>query len=201
MAGAAGLDAVPVLDAAVLDEVTALVEWPVLVAGKFDAEYLRLPEEVLIATLQTHQRYFPLLGHDDTLRPDFITISNIESRDPDQVRRGNERVVAPRLADAAFFWDQDGRVTLDSRRENLSKVVFQKKLGSLHDKTERVSALAAGLADILDADRDTVQRAAVLAKTDLLTQMVGEFSRAAGSHGLLLCVAGRRIGIRRHCHR
>ncbi len=173
----------PILDAAVLDEVTALVEWPVLVSGKFDAAFLRLPDEVLIATLQTHQRYFPIRDSDNKLKPAFITISNLESRDPEQVRYGNERVVAPRLADAAFFWDQDSGKTLDARRESLGQVVFQKKLGSLHDKTGRVAALAASIADILDEDRDTALRAAALAKTDLLTQMVGEFPELQGRMG------------------
>jgi glycyl-tRNA synthetase beta chain len=182
-AGGAELKGKPILDAAVLDEVTALVEWPVLVTGKFDAKYLRLPEEVLIATLQTHQRYFPIRDSDNKLVPDFITISNLESRDPDQVRNGNERVVAPRLADAAFFWDQDRRKTLDARRESLSQVIFQKELGSLHDKAERVAALTAGMADILDEDRDIALRAAALAKTDLLTQMVGEFPELQGRMG------------------
>ena len=182
-AGAAQLNGNPILDAAVLDEVTALVEWPVLVTGNFDPEFLRLPEEVLIATLQTHQRYFPIRDSKNKLKPAFITISNLDSRDPGQVQSGNERVVAPRLADAAFFWSQDSRVTPDDRRENLRQVIFQKALGSLHDKTERVAALAAGLADILGEDRDTVLRAAALSKTDLLTRMVGEFPELQGRMG------------------
>jgi glycyl-tRNA synthetase beta chain len=187
-AGAAELKGQPILDAAVLDEVTALVEWPVLVTGKFEPEYLRLPEEVLIATLQTHQRYFPIRDGNDKLVPDFITISNLESLDPDQVRKGNERVVAPRLADAAFFWDQDRRKTLDARRDSLSQVIFQKELGSLHDKAERVAALTTGLADILGENRDTALRAAALAKTDLLTQMVGEFPELQGRMGYYYAV-------------
>ena len=182
-AGAADTGGDPILDAAVLDEVTALVEWPVLITGQFDPRFLRLPEEVLIATLQTHQRYFPIQDEEQKLKADFITISNIESRDPAQVRRGNERVVASRLADAAFFWDQDRRTTLNARREDLRQVIFQKELGSLHDKTERVAALAAGLADIFGADQETTLRAATLAKTDLLTQMVGEFPELQGRMG------------------
>ena len=103
------------LETAVLDEVTALVEWPVAVTGRFDPAYLRLPEEVLIATLQGHQRYFPVRGPDGKLLANFVTISNLRSHDPDQVRRGNERVVKPRLADAAFFWEQDLRKPLAAR--------------------------------------------------------------------------------------
>jgi glycyl-tRNA synthetase beta chain len=180
---AADLKGDPILDPSVLNEVAALVEWPVVVAGTFDPVYLRLPEEVLIATLQSHQRYFPIQDGDNGLRPDFITISNIESRDPDQVRSGNERVVAPRLADAAFFWDQDIRISLDARREMLKQVIFQKELGSLHDKTERVAVLAADLAAIFGEDRDTAIRAAALAKTDLITHMVGEFPELQGRMG------------------
>jgi glycyl-tRNA synthetase beta chain len=182
-ASAAELNGNLIVDPALLDEVTALVEWPVLVAGAFDPDFLHLPDEVLIATLQSHQRYFPIRDSNNKLKPDFVTISNIDSRDPDQVRRGNERVIAPRLADAAFFWDQDIRITLDARRENLKQVIFQKELGSLHDKSERVAELAVDLADIFGEDPDTALRAATLAKTDLLTQMVGEFPELQGRMG------------------
>jgi glycyl-tRNA synthetase beta chain len=172
-----------ILDDTVLDEVTALTEWPVAITGGFDPKFLRLPEEVLIATLQDHQRYFPIRSADGGLMPNFIAISNLDSQDSDQVRQGNERVVAPRLADAAFFWDQDCRVTLDSRREALKHVVFQKALGSLHDKSTRVARLATAMAIDFDQDKASAQRAATLAKTDLLTELVGEFPDLQGRVG------------------
>lgn len=172
-----------VLEPSVLDEVTALVEWPVTVIGKFDADFLRLPEEVLVATLQNHQRYFPINSNDGKLMPDFIAISNLDSRDPEQVRLGNERVIAPRLADAAFFWDQDRRITLDARCVALKQVIFQKELGSLADKSERVANLAVALAGESGEEQNIVRRASRLAKTDLLTQMVGEFPELQGCMG------------------
>jgi len=171
------------LEPEVVDEVTALVEWPVPVTGRFDESFLRLPDEVLRSTLQSHQRYFPVRGDDGKLLPAFVAISNLESSDPDMVRAGNERVVLPRLADAAFFWDQDRRASLDSRRDALKHVVFQKELGTLHDKSQRVAALATQLARDLGEDVEVTQRAAVLAKTDLLTEMVGEFPELQGRIG------------------
>jgi glycyl-tRNA synthetase beta chain len=172
-----------VLEETVLDEVTALVEWPVAVTGRFDPSYLRLPEEVLIATLQGHQRYFPVRGADGRLLPNFVAISNLRSRDPDQVRRGNERVVKPRLADAAFFWEQDLRTPLVDRAPALADIVFQRGLGSLQDKSARVSELACRMADRLDAPIAVVQRAALLAKADLLTALVKEFPELQGRMG------------------
>jgi glycyl-tRNA synthetase beta chain len=172
-----------VLEKTVLDEVTALVEWPVAVTGRFDPSYLRLPEEVLIATLQGHQRYFPVRGADGRLLPNFVAISNLRSRDPDQVRRGNERVVKPRLADAAFFWEQDLRTPLVDRAPALADIVFQRGLGSLQDKSARVSELACRMADRLDAPIAVVQRAALLAKADLLTALVKEFPELQGRMG------------------
>ena len=171
-----------ILEQAVVEEVTALVEWPVPVVGNFDEGFLRLPPEVLISTLQDHQRYFPITG-DKGLIPTFITISNLDSKDPAAVRNGNERVVLPRLADAAFFWDQDSAIPLADRRENLASVVYQKGLGSLLDKSRRVEQLAGLLASYLNADLDSVSRAAGLAKTDLLTTMVGEFPSLQGRMG------------------
>jgi glycyl-tRNA synthetase beta chain len=171
-----------VLQPDVIEEVTALVELPVPVSGKFAADFLRLPEEVLISTLQDHQRYFPVRGADGLL-PAFIAISNLESTDPDQVRRGNERVVLPRLADAAFFWDQDTAVALEQRVENLQTVVYQKGLGSLYDKSRRVEQIAALIAACLHTDSEIVERAATLARTDLLTAMVGEFPDLQGRMG------------------
>jgi glycyl-tRNA synthetase beta chain len=172
-----------IIDPKILAEVTALVEWPVPISGHFDAEFLRLPEEVLIATLQDHQRYFPVRSESGSLMPDFIAMSNLDSRDIEQVRMGNERVVRPRLSDAAFFWDQDCSVSLDSRRTLLKDVVFQRGLGSLHDKSERVANLAVELCDLLGAQAPEARRAADLAKTDLLTGMVGEFPELQGRMG------------------
>jgi glycyl-tRNA synthetase beta chain len=172
-----------VLDPALLDEVTALVEWPVAVTGAFEARFLELPEEVLIATLQDHQRYFPVRGPDGRLSPRFITISNLDSPQPGAVRAGNERVVRPRLADAAFFWDQDRRSPLAARRAMLDGVVFQAKLGSIGAKSERVAKLAARIADGLGRDAAMAGEAARLAKCDLVTAMVGEFPELQGVMG------------------
>lgn len=180
---ASGLDGAPVLEDSVVDEVAALVEWPVALHGNFDSEFLRLPDEVLTATLQDQQRYFPVRDAAGELLPEFIAISNIDSKEPEQVRKGNERVVRPRLADAAFFWDQDSKSTLAERREQLKDVVFQRGLGSVHDKSERVAALAARIGADLGADPDSVSRAAALAKTDLLTQLVREFPSLQGRMG------------------
>jgi len=171
-----------VLQADVVEEVTALVELPVPVAGRFDSSFLRLPAEVLISTLQDHQRYFPVQC-DGSLLPAFIAISNLESTNPDEVKRGNERVVLPRLADAAFFWDQDSATPLSDRQEKLKTVVYQKGLGSLHDKSQRVAQLAALVAAYLQVDGEAVNRAAALARTDLLTAMVGEFPDLQGRMG------------------
>ena len=166
-----------------LDEVTALVEWPVAMAGRFDERFLSLPREVLIATLQDHQRYFAVEDAHGTLLPWFITVSNIESREPAVVRSGNERVVRPRLADAAFFWEQDRRTPLSARIEALDRVTYQAQLGSIGDKLRRVSALAASLASTCGADLKRVARAAQLAKCDLLSAMVGEFPELQGVMG------------------
>ena len=137
------------IDPALLEENTALVEWPVAVAGHFDAAFLALPDAVLTATMQGHQRYFPVAGDDGALMPHFIAVSNIESRDVETVRKGNERVIRPRLSDAAYFFDADRRQTLESRLEGLEDVVFQRKLGTLHAKARRVSMLAGRVAEAM----------------------------------------------------
>lgn len=172
-----------VIDEALLDEVTALVEWPVPIAGRFDTQYLQLPSEVPIATMQDHQRYFPMRDASGQLTNQFITVANIQSRDPDKVRDGNERVVRPRLADAAFFWKLDREQRLDARREALKSVTFQSQLGSLYDRTERISGLAMLVAQKIGADIDLARRAAQLSKSDLLTAMVGEFPELQGTMG------------------
>ncbi|MGB5165777.1 MAG: glycine--tRNA ligase subunit beta [Woeseiaceae bacterium] len=165
------------------DEVTALVEWPVPITGQFDKAFLALPREVVVSTLTGHQRYFPIEDKDGELLPNFITVANIESQDPDEVRRGNERVILPRLADAAFFWDSDKRKPLGSREEALRDVVYQQGLGSVYDKSARVAALGKWIAAQLAADEDTVSRAAMLSKCDLVTGMVGEFPELQGVMG------------------
>ena len=172
-----------VIDAAVLDEVTALTEWPVPLVGAFEPRFLELPPEVLIATMQDHQRYFPVRAKDGKLLPRFIAVANLESRDPPQVRAGNERVVRPRLADAAFFFAADCKSTLQSRRPALGAVTFQAQLGSYADKTARVTALAGQIARVAGHDPATAQRAAEIAKCDLLTAMVGEFPELQGVMG------------------
>jgi glycyl-tRNA synthetase beta chain len=179
---AAGLGGRAIITDALLDEVTALVEWPVALAGQFEQRFLSLPREVLIATLQEHQRYFAL-ENDAGLLPGFITISNIDSPDPDVVRSGNERVVRPRLADAAFFWEQDRRQPLAARRAGLDAVTFHDKLGSLGARSDRIAVLAAAIAEQIGADGAATTRAAQLAKCDLLTAMVGEFPELQGIMG------------------
>lgn len=165
------------------DEVTALVEWPVAIAGSFEDSFLQLPREVVISTLTSHQRYFPVADQSGKLLPRFVTVANLDSKDPDKVRAGNERVIRPRLADAAFFWDNDRRATLDVRREALREVVYQRGLGSVYDKSARTATLAEAIAGAIDADASSVLRAAALAKCDLLSGMVGEFPELQGTMG------------------
>ena len=172
-----------VADDALFDEVTALTEWPVALAGAFDADFLELPREVIVATLTGHQRYFPVADANDTLLPVFITVANLESKAPDRVRDGNERVIRPRLADARFFWETDRQVPLADRTTALANVVYQKGLGTLHDKSMRVAALAKLFAEQLGVDSENVTRAAVLAKCDLVSGMVGEFPELQGTMG------------------
>lgn len=172
-----------VIEDKLLDEVTALVEWPVALCGRFDEEFLRLPQEVPIATMQDHQRYFPVRSADGKLMNYFITVANIASRDPDRVRDGNERVVRPRLADAAFFWDTDRKERLEARYNALKSVTFQAKLGSLADKSNRVATLAQRIAETIGGSADLAQRAARLSKCDLLSAMVGEFPELQGLMG------------------
>ncbi|MGA7537379.1 MAG: glycine--tRNA ligase subunit beta [Steroidobacteraceae bacterium] len=195
-AAAAGLGGRALTSAALLDEVTALVEWPVPLAGRFDERFLSLPREVLISTLEDHQRYFPVEDAHGRLLPCFIAVANIESRDPAKVIAGNQRVVRPRLADAAFFWEQDRRSPLGARAEGLGKVTFQAKLGSLADKARRIGTLAAEIAQAREpsAVRDPeavvrARRAAELCKCDLLTSMVGEFPELQGIMGTYYALA------------
>jgi len=172
-----------VLDEDLLDEVTALNEWPVAVAGEFDEVYLDVPAEALIKTMQDNQKYFPVTDGKNNLKNYFITISNIDSKSPEKVKQGNERVVRPRLADAKFFWEQDQKQPLESFNAALEKVVFQKKLGTIADKTKRVAGLAESIAQQLGANVEYVKRAVVLSKCDLMTDMVSEFASLQGVMG------------------
>ena len=171
------------IDAALLDEVTALVEYPVVVCGEFDSSFLDLPAEVLVTTMQDNQRYFALFDPMGGLLPYFISIANIDSRKPEVVAHGNERVIRPRFADAEFFFAQDRKQGLEQMRERLDAVVFQRKLGSLGDKGRRVSRLAAELAQLIGADAQLTRRAADLCKADLMSDMVGEFPKLQGTMG------------------
>jgi len=175
--------ATAIIDDELLDEVTGLVEWPVALTGNFDPAFLDLPKEVLISSLKIHQKYFSLIDKNKNLLPHFITISNLISKDPEQVIKGNEKVIGPRLADAAFFFDKDKNQKLDSTIDALKRVVFQQSLGSLFDKTQRVKKLSAFIAEKLSLDSTPIVRAAELAKCDLLSNMVGEFADLQGVMG------------------
>jgi glycyl-tRNA synthetase beta chain len=188
IAAAAASGGTPLIETALLDEVTALVEWPVPLAGQFEQRFLALPREVVIATVQDHQRYFAVQAADGALSGGFVTVSNIESRDPAIVRQGNERVVRPRLSDAAFFWEQDRKLSLDAHAARLGGVTFQTRLGSYADKTLRVKALAELIGSRLGAG-SYVARAALLAKADLMTAMVSEFPELQGTMGRYYALA------------
>lgn len=180
---ASSIEGIAHIEPALLEENTGLVEWPVPVLGSFDQRYLDLPSEVLITSMQSHQKYFPVKNKQGDLLPFFIALSNIDSHNPDAVREGNERVILPRLSDAEFFWQQDQKQSLADRVETLESIVFQKQLGSVADKSRRVEALAGDIAGQLGADVSLAMRAAKLAKTDLLTDMVGEFPSLQGLMG------------------
>lgn len=172
-----------VIDPDLLDEVTALVEWPVSFVGSFNPDFLRLPKEVLIASMQDHQKYFPVLDKQGELLACFISVANIESKAPDLIKQGNERVIQPRLSDAAFFWDRDLKNGLTKHIEGLKKVVYQKELGSLYERSQRLSHIVSGLAKSLDVDLKNAKRAAELCFCDLLTEMVFEFPELQGTMG------------------
>ena len=185
---AVGGGARPIEDAALLDEVTALVERPNVLICSFEKEFLTVPQECLILTMKANQKYFPLLDAQGKLTHQFLVVSNIQPADASAVIQGNERVVRPRLADAKFFFDQDRKKTLASRVEGLAKVVYHNKLGTQGERTERVRVLARGIAGLLEqaGHKDLTQAAdtaAQLAKTDLLTDMVGEFPELQGIMG------------------
>jgi len=167
-----------------LETVTFLTEYPTVVCGNFDREYLKLPQEVLITTMIHHQKYFPVVDENGALLPHFLTINNTPARDPAVVKRGNEKVIRARLSDARFFFEADRKIPLDLRVEGLRKVVFHTLLGTSYEKVMRFRQLAAWIAGRIDpALADRVDRAALLAKADLDTQMVGEFAELQGIMG------------------
>ena len=171
------------IDEALLDEVTSLVEWPSALAGGFDSSFLRVPPEVLISAMKEHQRYFHLVDGNGDLLPRFITISNIDSLDSSQVIAGNERVIRPRLADAAFFFERDTRISMEKKLSRLESVVFQAELGTYAEKCQRISKLASFIAQKLGLNPATTKRAGMLCKVDLVSDMVGEFPDLQGIMG------------------
>ena len=173
-------------DEALLEEVAALVEWPVALLGSFDPEFLALPDPVLRSTMKGHQRYFPVADKQGRLLSHFVAVANIESRNPNTVREGNERVIRPRLHDAEFFFREDLKQALAERRDELRKIVFQEGLGTLHDKSERVSQLAGYIATAMGESEESIRyarRAGLLCKCDLVTEVVGEFPELQGIMG------------------
>ncbi|MEX0603372.1 MAG: glycine--tRNA ligase subunit beta [Marinobacter sp.] len=172
-----------VIDDDLLDEVTALNEWPVPLLGHFEERFLEVPPEALISSMKEHQKYFHVVDSQGRMLPLFITVANLESKDPAQVIAGNEKVIRPRLSDAAFFYQTDRKTRLEDRIEQLRPIVFQEKLGSLYDKSRRVAALASKIAGAIGSDPALAERAAMLAKTDLVTEMVLEFTDLQGIMG------------------
>ena len=166
-----------------LEEIASLVEWPVVLQAGFDKAFLAVPKEALIYTMKDDQKYVPLLDSNGALSNTFLFVTNIESRDASQVISGNEKVIRPRLADAEFFFNSDKKTTLESRLESLETVLFQKQLGTLKEKSERISALSAFIASQIDANESQAARAGLLAKTDLMSNMVMEFPDVQGVMG------------------
>jgi glycyl-tRNA synthetase beta chain len=183
LAAARNLGGSALIDEALLEEVTALVEWPSVITGGFDRRFLEIPAEALISSMQHHQKFFPVVDGKGELMPHFITVANIESRDPSMVKAGNERVIRPRLEDAAFFWNQDRKHPLQHRAAQLDTVTFQQQLGSLGDKQRRIEAIASFIAGAIGSSVEYAQRAATLCKCDLLTSMVFEFPELQGVMG------------------
>ena len=177
------LNATVAADEALLDEVSALVEWPVVLEAGFEAHFLEVPQECLILTMQQNQKYFPLLDANGKLMNRFLLVSNLEAADPSHIIHGNERVLRARLSDAEFFYKQDQKNTLESRLPKLANVVYHNKIGSQAERIERLQSIAAHTADQLGANRAEAERAARLAKADLVTEMVGEFPELQGTMG------------------
>ena len=179
----ARMHATVVIEDDLLEEVTSLVEWPVALTGQFEKHFLEVPSEALVSSMKSHQKCFYLLDSTGALLPNFITVSNIESTDPAQVIAGNERVIRPRLSDAKFFYDTDRKITLEARTEQLKTIVFQQQLGTVYEKSQRVSQLCIAMASELNADAGKCERAALLGKADLVTNLVSEFAELQGIAG------------------
>lgn len=184
-AAAHSVNAEAIIDEDLLDEVTSLIEWPVILLGEFDEHFLQLPRELLVSSMQDHQKYFALQDNKQLINK-FITVSNIESDEPELIVHGNQRVITPRLSDADFFWQRDKQNGLDSLKAGLAKVTYQQKLGSLQDKVQRISNIANFISDKLNHDKALASRAAEICKCDLLTDMVGEFPELQGIIGRYL---------------
>lgn len=182
-AAAEGINGYIEEDQALLDEVTGLVEYPTAILGTFDSSFLDVPQECLISSMRDHQKYFHIIDKDGALMPNFITISNIQSKNPEQVRSGNEKVLRARLSDAQFFWETDQKTKLVERIERLDKVMFHAKLGSVLDKSKRIELLAGSLAEKMSGDVSIAKRGALLAKADLVSDMVNEFDELQGIMG------------------
>jgi len=183
-AQAKALNGVALMDDALLEEVASLVEWPVVLVGSFEERFLQVPAEPLISTMKDNQKYFPLVDNNGKLLNKFIFVANIESKDPSQIISGNEKVVRPRLSDAQFFFVTDAKTKLVDRLPALSTVLFQQKLGTLLEKSERIAKVAAFIAGKIGADVQHTERAGLLSKTDLMTNMVGEFPEVQGVMGM-----------------
>ena len=181
---AAALNGKALMDDALLEEVTALVEWPVVLVGSFEESFLQVPAEPLISTMKDNQKYFPLLDSSGKLQNKFIFVANIASKDPQQIISGNEKVVRPRLSDAQFFFNTDRKQKLADRLDSLKTVLFQQQLGTLAEKSERIAKVAAFVAAKIGADAAAAERAGLLSKTDLMTNMVGEFPEVQGIMGM-----------------
>lgn len=171
------------IDQNLLNEVTGLVEWPRALIGNFDPGFLSVPQEALISSMQEHQKYFPVVDDQGKLLPHFITIANIDSVEPQKIVAGNEKVIRPRLADAKFFFETDKKQSLQSRNQHLEKVIFQAQLGSLYEKALRISNLARIISIQINGNKEFAQRAGLLSKADLNTEMVGEFPDLQGIMG------------------
>lgn len=174
----------PDLSDSLLEEVTSLVEWPVVLTATFEEKFLAVPAEALVYTMKGDQKYFPVYGNDGKLLPHFIFVANVESSDPQQIIAGNEKVVRPRLADAEFFFNTDRKKRLEDNLPRLETVLFQQQLGTLRDKTDRIQALAGWIAGQIGADVNLATRAGLLSKCDLMTNMVFEFTDTQGVMGM-----------------
>ena len=166
-----------------LDEVTGLVEFPNAILGAFDNDFLQVPQECLVSSMRDHQKYFHVVDANNKLLANFITVSNIESKNPEAVKEGNERVLRARLSDARFFWETDQKIKLEGRVEKLDSVLFHAKLGSVLDKSKRIQKLAGKLSALIGGDTALAERGALLAKADLVSDMVGEFDELQGIMG------------------